>query len=228
MISEIQGKVESIVDLDDFKKKITIANKFDSREYIVSADAKCRVSVGEEVAVGTKLIGGSVELKSLLRIAGIDAVRNYLIREVQKVYRIQGIEISDKYIEIIVRQLTNKMRIQDPGDSDYFVGQIVNINSLNNTNNKLLQNNKRPAMAINQIFGLDEAPSKTGSFLSAASFQDTKKILTEAAVSGQIDQLAGLKENVIVGNLIPVGTGIEKDISRLFKAGEEVMNKEYK
>jgi DNA-directed RNA polymerase subunit beta' len=132
-----------------------------------------------------------------------------MIREVQIIYRLQGINISDKYIEVIIRQLTSKLKIVNPGDSKYFIGSPININTLKNQNTMLLNKNKKPIFAVYQIFGLEDVPGKSDSFLSAASFQDTKKILTSAAVKGQVDELIGIKENVILGHLVPIGTGLE-------------------
>lgn len=226
VIAENVGTVKSITTNSNNGKDVVVANKYDERLYTIRFDAILRVKVGDEIQPGDKITEGSVDIKSLLRVAGVDAVRKYMIREVQKVYRIQGIEISDKYVETIVRQLTTKMQITDPGDSHYFIGQITDINSFRATNLKLILSGKQPAVAVNQVFGLDDAPSKTGSFLSAASFQDTKKILTDAAVRGQIDYLVGLKENVILGNLIPAGTGFMTS-EEIIRAGEEAYEYEY-
>lgn len=229
IISEIEGKVQSIKASKDNPNilVVTIKNSKESIEYKVPFDAQIRVSEGEEVKLGNKITEGSIDVKELLKVAGIEVVRNYIIKEVQKVYRIQGIEIADKYIEVIIRQLTNKVQVQDAGDSPFFIGQILDINTFRKENEKLILSDKKaPATAINLIFGLDEAPSKTGSFLAAASFQDTKKILTDACVKGQIDNLNGLKENVIFGNLIPCGTG-KKDSKDIIDEGSEMFKLEY-
>jgi DNA-directed RNA polymerase subunit beta' len=178
------------------------------------------------VAIADKITEGSIDINKLLRTGGIEAVRNYMIKEVQKVYRIQGIEISDKYIEVIIRQMTNKVKVLNPGDSPFFIGQVIDANILRKVNNELLTNDKVPLTAINLVFGLDSAPSKADSFLSAASFQDTKKILTDAAVRSQIDRLQALKENVMLGNLIPAGTGL-LDKADIIEAGQKMYKKEY-
>lgn len=226
VISEVKGTVKDIKQLDN-KQIITIKNKNETIEYKVDFESTLRVSVGDEVEPGSKITEGSIDIKELLKIAGIEVVRNYVIKEVQKVYRIQGIEIADKYIEVIIRQLTNKVQVQDAGDSKFFVGQIVDINLFREENQDLILNkNKSPATAVNLIFGLDEAPSKTGSFLAAASFQDTKKILTDASVKGEIDRLKGLKENVIFGNLIPCGTG-QKSSAEIIAEGDRMYKHEY-
>jgi DNA-directed RNA polymerase subunit beta' len=194
--------------------------------YSVPFNSIFRVKVGEKVVIGDKITEGSIDINKLLRIGGIEAVRNYMIKEVQKVYRIQGIEISDKYIEVIIRQMTNKVKVLNPGDSSFFIGQVIDANTLRKTNNELLTNDKVPLTAINLVFGLDSTPSKTDSFLSAASFQDTKKILTDAAVRSQVDRLQALKENVMLGNLIPAGTGLlNKD--DVIAAGQKMYKKEY-
>ncbi|MEF9984887.1 MAG: DNA-directed RNA polymerase subunit beta' [Malacoplasma sp.] len=225
-ISKIFGVVKSIKYYEN-EINITIKNSLEEIEYKVPFGSTLRVKENEHVIPGSKITEGSIDIKELLHVAGIDIVRSYIIKEVQKVYRIQGIEIADKYIEVIIRQLTNKVQIQDAGDSKFFVGEIIDINHFRAENEKyLLSEKKKPATAVNLIFGLDEAPSKTGSFLAAASFQDTKKILTDACVRGDIDHLNGLKENVIFGNLIPCGTG-KKEESLILQDGDAMFLKEY-
>jgi DNA-directed RNA polymerase subunit beta' len=184
------------------------------------------VKVGTKVEIGDKITDGSIDIGKLLRIAGIDAVRNYMIKEVQKVYRLQGIEISDKYIEVILRQMTSKVKVLNPGDSSFFIGEIIDIGVLRRTNNELLLNDKTPITAINLVYGLDTAPSKSDSFLAAASFQDTKKILTDGSVKNQTDNLRALKENVMLGNLIPAGTGLAKKLD-ILENGQKMYKKEY-
>lgn len=229
LISEIDGKVVSIKSNPKNSNLINIVVKNNKEEisYETSFDSQLRVEVGQNISKGSKITEGSIDIKQLLKVVGIEPVRNYIINEVQKVYRIQGIEIADKYIEVIVRQLTNKIQIQDAGSSKFFIGQVVDINEFRKENENLILNPKKtPATAINLIFGLDEAPSKTGSFLAAASFQDTKKILTDACVKGQVDQLNGLKENVIFGNLIPCGTG-KKTKSEILDEGNKMYKLQY-
>lgn len=226
IISEIYGKVKSIKHLEN-EIIVTIKNKIEEVEYRVPFGSTLRVKVDEELIPGSKITEGSIDIKELLYVAGVSAVRNYIIKEVQKVYRIQGIEIADKYIEVIIRQLTNKVQVQDAGDSKFFIGEIVDINTFRAENEKLLLSDKKhPATAVNLVFGLDEAPSKTGSFLAAASFQDTKKILTDACVRSDVDHLNGLKENVIFGNLIPCGTG-KKAIEEVVTEGNVMFEHEY-
>ena len=225
IISEIYGKVVELPnELNDYH--IKIKNNIDERNYKINIENNLIVSLNQEVYPGKRLIEGSIDIKELLRIAGIEAVRHYIIKEVQKVYRIQGIDISDKYVEIIIKQLTNKMQIINHEDSNFFIGEIISISNLKIANEKLILEGKKPAYAINQIFGLDEAPGKSSSFLSAASFQDTKKTLTNAAVKGEIDYLLGVKENVILGNLIPAGTGL-KTSKEIIDFGDKMFKLEY-
>jgi DNA-directed RNA polymerase subunit beta' len=226
-VSEIDGTVKAIV-LNDNGYTVEIKNSHinETRSYEVPFNAIFRVKVGDKVEIGDKITDGSIDINRLLRIAGIDAVRNYMIKEVQKVYRLQGIEISDKYIEVILRQMTNKVKVLNPGDSSFFIGEVIDIGILRKINNELLIDNKTPVTAINLIFGLDTAPSKSDSFLAAASFQDTKKILTDGSVKNQIDNLRALKENVMLGNLIPAGTGLAKRLD-ILENGQKMYKKQY-
>ena len=211
LISEVSGKIKSKTATDD---GYIIEVETDKTNEVVSYNAPLtavfRVKVGDHVVPGDKITNGLVNINDLLRVAGIKVAREYLLKEVQKVYRLQGIEISDKYIEIIIRQMTNKMKVLNPGDSEYFVGQIININDYINANKQLLISGHEPITAVNVIYGLDDIPAHSASFLSAASFQDTKKILINAAIRNQVDYLRGLKENVMLGRLIPAGTGLKK------------------
>ncbi len=226
LISNIEGKVTKIEDTET-GKLITIKSGIEEKKFATNLSQVVRVEKGDEVHLGDKITEGSINIKELLKIAGIEEVRNYLIKEVQKVYRLQGIDISDKYVEIIVRQLTNKMKIRNPGDSDYFIGQTTDINSFTEVCNKLFAEGKTLPTATNEIYGLDDvATTKTGPFLAAASFQDTKKILTDACIRGDVDTLSGLKENVMIGNLLPAGTGLMES-EDIIKLGDEMYKKEY-
>ncbi len=228
IISEINGKVTKIVH-NEQGTQIVVSSLVidDQRTYFAGLDQVIRVEKGDIVAPGDKITEGLINIKQLLKIVGIDAVRDYLIKEVQKVYRLQGIEISDKYIEIIIRQLTNKMRITNPGDSDFFLGEVVEINNFIEECDKLFAQGKTLPIAQNCIYGLDNvAASNVGPFLAAASFQDTKKILTDAAIRSDVDTLTGLKENVMIGNLLPAGTGLI-DPEELIALGDKMYKKEY-
>ncbi|MDR0985991.1 MAG: DNA-directed RNA polymerase subunit beta' [Mycoplasmataceae bacterium] len=226
-ISDIDGTIRGIV-LEDNCYRVEISNKYqnETKTYKVPFNSTFRVSVDDEIKAGDKITEGSIDMNQLLKISGIAAVRNYLIKEVQKVYRMQGIEIADKYIEVMLRQMTNKVRILNVGDSSFFIGQIIDIDTIKKVNNELLLDNKTPTTFVNAIFGVESVPSKSNSFLSAASFQDTKKILTDACVKSEPDMLSDLKSNVMLGNLIPVGTGLEEKI-KLLENGQKMYKKEY-
>lgn len=227
-ISEIDGHVASIQESGEEITITVINKKEESRIYRVNINNQLRVKKGDIVVPGQKITEGSIDAKELIRVAGITKVRNYLLKEIQKVYRLQGIEIADKYIEIIIKQLSNSVQVFDPGDTPFFVGQTVTINSFRKANEKLMKTsrNKKLATCVNTIYGLDEAPMKSESFLSAASFQDTKKILTDASIRGQIDQLKDLKANVIFGNLVPCGTG-KKESKDIIAEGQRMFLLEY-
>lgn len=225
IISELSGCVTDITPRGN-EKLVTIENEIDKRIYHVPANAVLRVELDKWVEIGDKITEGSIDINELLRVSGINKTRNYMIKEVQKVYKSQGIEIADKYIEIIIRQLTSKVQIKSPNDSKWLIHEVVDINLFRKECTRLLMNNKRPPTAINIVFGLDQVPSKSNSFLSSASFQDTKKILIDAAIKGDIDHLHSLKENLIMGNLIPAGTGL-KDPKQVIEEAEKLGRFDY-
>jgi DNA-directed RNA polymerase subunit beta' len=225
-MAEGDGVIKSI-EQDDTYKTITIGYTNAIKTYKIPHASKIIVKVGDNVKLGEKLNLGNYSLKDLLKIRGIEAVREYIINEVQNVYRLQGIEINDKYIEIIVKQMTKNMLITNNGDANnLFVGQSITINELTKTNDELLLSNKKPVIANIELLGLDSIPSRSASFLNAASFQYTKKVLINAAIRGQVDELLSLKENVMLGRLIPVGSG-KQDISEIVQKGELTYKKEY-
>ncbi|MDE7433767.1 MAG: hypothetical protein K2M43_01300 [Mycoplasmoidaceae bacterium] len=226
-MSHINGKVTSI-RLNDEGYEVTVRSSTinDEEIYRVPLNSIFRVKEGDTVRAGDKITDGSINIAELLQVAGIAAARDYMLKEIQKVYRIQGIEISDKYVEIILRQMTNKVKVLNRGDSNFFIGQVIDINTFTQTNIELISNNQTPITACNLIFGLEIVPSKVDSFLSAASFQDTKKILIDSAARSQTDALRGLKENVMLGNLIPAGTGLA-DKEQMEKDGQKMYKKEY-
>lgn len=225
IISEIDGKVIEIPSHEN-DHTIIIANDIETRSYKSNFENSLVVQKDKFVKAGDKLIDGLIDIQELLDVAGIEVVRHYFIKEVQKVYRIQGIDIADKYVEIIIKQLTNKIRITAQNDSTFFIGEVVGLHEFREETKRLIKAGLNPQHGINQVFGLGEAPSKSSSFLSAASFQDTKKILTNAAARGEIDYLRGVKENVILGNLIPAGTGL-KGSKEIIESGDEMYKLEY-
>jgi len=209
VLSEINGVVSKITTSKD-KTEISIENEFETREYTLPYGARPIVTRGRNVHAGEQLTEGVVDPKELLMLSGIDALREYMILEVQKVYRLQGINIEDKHIEVIIRQMLQKVRVVDSGNTDLLPGVLVDINKYTEANNAVLINGRRPAVGTAVLLGITKSAIETNSFLSAASFQETTRVLTDATVRGRRDNLIGLKENVIIGQLIPAGTGFSK------------------
>ena len=206
VITEIDGKVKIVEDKK--KKEIVVTSKDDSKTYAIPFRSKLRVREGDEVKAGDALIEGAINPNEILAIKGPEGVYEYLIQEVQKVYRNQGVDINDKHIEVIGRQMLKKVRVEDNGDTDMFAGSLVDIHEFEDKNEQVIAEGKRPATGKRMLLGITKASLATESFLSAASFQETTRVLTEAAVKGKVDDLIGLKENVIIGKLIPAGTGL--------------------
>jgi len=209
LISEIDGVVKDIRDTKD-RREIEIEGEAESRVYGVTFGSRVRVSIGQTVEAGDELTDGSIDPKEMLRIKGIRGVQNYILQEVQRVYRNQGVEINDKHIEVMIRQMLRKIRIIDPGDTPLLPGSFVDIHEYEEANKAALLAGKEPAVAKPVLLGITKASLETDSFLSAASFQETTRVLTDAAIKGKVDQLLGLKENVIIGKLIPAGTGMSR------------------
>ena len=207
IISEIEGEVTNILD-NGGRSEVIVTNKMETRSYLAPYGAKLRVMVNNHVKVGDKITEGSIDPKELLAVADLETVENYILKEVQKVYRIQGIEISDKHIEVIIKQMLRKMRIVEGGDTGALPGTHVNVGAFTELNKEVLKDGKHPAVGRPVLLGITKASLETESFLSAASFQETTKILTDASIKGKKDHLTGLKENVLIGKLIPAGTGI--------------------
>ena len=206
VISEIAGKIK----IEDTKKRkeVVVIGEADSKTYTISFGSKLKVKDGDIIEAGDPITEGSINPNEILTIKGPQGVFEYLTSEVQKVYRNQGVDINDKHIEIISRQMLKKVKIEDSGDSQMFVGSLVDINEFNKENAKLEEEGKIPAKGQRVLLGITKASLATESFLSAASFQETTRVLTEAAIKGKTDSLIGLKENVIIGKLIPAGTGL--------------------
>ena len=225
IISEIEGEVTNIID-NAGRMEVVITNDLETRSYLAPYGAKIRVNVGDHVNIGAKITKGSIDPKELLSVADVEAVENYIIKEVQKVYRIQGIEISDKHIEIIVKQMLRKMKVVEGGETGCLPGTNINVNAFTELNKQVLKDGKHPAVARPVLLGITKASLETESFLSAASFQETTKILTDASIKGKKDHLLGLKENVLIGKLLPAGTGLRgalKSPERLAREAEEAM-----
>lgn len=210
IISEIPG----VAVIKDTKKKreiiVTDNETGESKTYLIPYGSRIKIMDGDVLEAGDELTEGSVNPHDILKIKGVRAVQDYMIQEVQRVYRLQGVEINDKHIEVIVRQMLKKIRIENNGDAEFLPGTLVDVLEYEDMNDMLISEGKEPAEGKQVMLGITKASLATNSFLSAASFQETTKVLTEAAIKGKADPLIGLKENVIIGKLIPAGTGMKR------------------
>ncbi|WP_057769937.1 DNA-directed RNA polymerase subunit beta' [Lactobacillus selangorensis] len=211
VISEVAGEVTSIEENPaDRIREITVQGETDTRTYSVPYTANVVVSEGDHIKRGQQLTGGSIDPKELIKVTDVPSTENYLLREVQKVYRMQGVDISDKHVEIMVRQMLQKVRVMDPGDTDLLPGTQMDIGDFDDQNSATLVKGGIPATGRPVLLGITKASLGTNSFMSAASFQETTRVLTDASIRGKNDPLIGLKENVMIGKLIPAGTGMAK------------------
>ena len=211
IISEFAGTAE--VRMNKNKREIVVtAEDGKEKAYLIPYGSTMRIQEGQKVKVdvGEKLTEGSINPHDILKVKDVKDVQDYIMKEVQRVYRLQGVEINDKHIEVIVRQMLKKVNVEDAGDSEFLSGTTVNLVEFNKVNKQLVAEGKKPAEGKQIILGITKASLATNSFLSAASFQETTKVLTEAAINGKVDPLIGLKENVIIGKLIPAGTGMKR------------------
>mgnify|MGYP005777607661 FL=1 len=221
-LTEVGGVVR--ITEQDNQKHVVICDEFtgaEKKEYVLPFNAELKVKSGDKVEPGFQLNGGSVNPQDILRIQGVKGVQDYILHEVQSVYRSQGVDINDKHVEIIVRQMMRKVRIENCGDTDMLPGELVDMFTFEDENVKALEKGGKPATAKRVLLGITKAALSTDSFLSAASFQETARVLTEAAIKNKVDPLIGLKENVIIGKLIPAGTGVRdyKNMSPQLVAG---------
>lgn len=214
IISEIPGTVK-IVETKKKREAVVTSEDGETKTYLIPYGSRLKVSDGDMVEAGDELTEGSVNPHDILKIKGLEGVEAYLLHEVQRVYRLQGVEINDKHIEVIVRQMLRKMKVDDAGDTNLLPGSLVDVFDFEEENARIIAEGLRPATGKRVLLGITKASLATESFLSAASFQETTRVLTEAAIKGKVDPLVGLKENVIIGKLIPAGTGMSryKDIS---------------
>lgn len=210
IITEIEGVVEDIKLAKDRQQEIVVKGANETRSYLASGTSRIIVEIGQPVQRGEVLTEGSIEPKNYLSVAGLNATESYLLKEVQKVYRMQGVEIDDKHVEVMVRQMLRKVRIIEAGDTKLLPGSLVDIHNFTDANREAFKHRKCPATAKPVLLGITKASLETESFLSAASFQETTRVLTDAAIKGKRDDLLGLKENVIIGKLIPAGTGMRR------------------
>ncbi|MBO5198111.1 MAG: DNA-directed RNA polymerase subunit beta', partial [Lachnospiraceae bacterium] len=222
IIAEFGG----VVAIRDTKKKrevvVTNNETGESKAYLIPYGSRIKVMEGDVLEAGDELTEGSINPHDLLKIKGVRAVQDYMIREVQRVYRLQGVDINDKHIEVIVRQMLKKIRIEKNGDTELLPGTLVDILEYEDINNEMIAQGKEPAEGKAVMLGITKASLATNSFMSAASFQETTKVLTEAAIKGKVDPLIGLKENVIIGKLIPAGTGMKRYRSVKLNTDEQV------
>lgn len=230
VISEIDGIISISTDAKD-KQEIVVEGTVESRSYPVPYGARLKVQDGEKIERGQVMTEGSIDPKELLKVKGTNAVQEYLLREVQKVYRMQGVEIGDKHVEVMVRQMLKKVRVMDAGETTLLPGTLLELHQFTEANKEALYAGKQPATARPLLLGITKASLETDSFLSAASFQETTRVLTDAAIKGKRDELLGLKENVIIGKLVPAGTGMNryrkvdlvKDVNQSVEMNEEVL-----
>ena len=209
IITEISGKVE--IDETGKRKEIIVTPEVGEQEvYVIPYGSRIKVKQGQMVEAGDPLTQGSINPHDIVRVQGIGGVQEYIVKEVQRVYRMQGVDVNDKHIEVIVRQMLSKVKVEDPGDTDLLPGGYEDVLTFNKCNEEAISNGLRPAVAKRTLLGITKASLATESFLSAASFQETTRVLTEAAIKGKEDHLIGLKENVIIGKLIPAGTGMKR------------------
>ena len=210
IITEFAGRAT----ISDTKKKreiiVTNDETGESKAYLIPYGSRIKIQDGAELEAGDELTEGSVNPHDILKIKGLRAVQDYMLQEVQRVYRLQGVDINDKHIEVIVRQMLKKVRVEERGDTDLLPGTMVDVLEFNEINEQMEAEGKEPAKGEQIMLGITKASLATDSFLSAASFQETTKVLTEAAIKGKVDHLVGLKENVIIGKHIPAGTGMKK------------------
>ncbi|QOR66761.1 DNA-directed RNA polymerase subunit beta' [Cytobacillus suaedae] len=223
VISEIEGVVSAINEVRDKQQEIVIQGDVESRSYTAPYSARLKVTEGQEIKRGQELTEGSIDPKELLKVKDMTAVQEYLLREVQKVYRMQGVEIGDKHVEVMVRQMLRKVRVMDAGDTDVLPGSLLDVHQFTDANTKVLLKGGMPATGRPVLLGITKASLETDSFLSAASFQETTRVLTDAAIKGKRDELLGLKENVIIGKLVPAGTGMTR-----YRKAEPVLQTEEK
>jgi len=210
IISEIDGVVVSIGEGRDRQHEISVQGEVETRTYNAPYTSRLKVSVNSRVERGQELTEGSIDPKELLKVRDVNSVQEYLLREVQKVYRMQGVEIGDKHIEVMVRQMLRKIRVVDAGETDVLPGSLLDIHQFTDANEQALLEGRTPATGRPVLLGITKASLETDSFLSAASFQETTRVLTDAAIKGKRDELLGLKENVIIGKLVPAGTGMQR------------------
>ncbi|CAI3210118.1 RNA polymerase (beta' subunit) (fragment) [Clostridium neonatale] len=220
IVSEIAGSIK----IEETKKKrmvIVMSSDGEERSYDIPFGSRLRVTEGDYIEAGDEITEGSVNPHDIMNIKGIDGARRYLLSEVQKVYRLQGVDINDKHLEVVVRQMTRKIKVSESGDTDLLPGTMIDMFDFKEENARVREFGGEEAKGEETLLGITKAALATDSFLSAASFQETTRVLTEAAIKGKVDPLVGLKENVIIGKLIPAGTGMMRYRNLNIEAAEE-------
>ncbi len=223
-VADIKGKVTTKLTDDGRIDTVIVENEEGSKEYKIPQGIKVLVKDGDVVEAGTQIYAGNVDPHEVLKTKGVAGVQEFMIREIQRAYRSNGVHINDKHIEIIIRQMLRKVRISNPNDTDLLYNELVDVSRLEEANEKALENGGMPATAIRVLLGITKAALATESFLSAASFQETAKVLTDAAIKAKTDSLVGLKENVIIGKLIPAGTGLKNYKNIKLKENDEILS----
>jgi DNA-directed RNA polymerase subunit beta' len=217
MLAEVTGTVTFGKETKGKQRLVITDLEGTAHEFLIPKDKNVLVHDGQVVNRGELIVDGPADPQDILRLLGIESLARYIVDEVQDVYRLQGVKINDKHIEVIVRQMLRRVQVTEPGDTDFIVGEGVERAELFDENDRVIAEGKRPAMYANVLLGITKASLSTDSFISAASFQETTRVLTEAAIMGKRDELRGLKENVIVGRLIPAGTGLAYHVARKAK-----------
>ena len=210
IIAENDGVIEFGKEVRGKQKISIVSSKGETSNYLIPKGKHVNFNQGEKIKKGEYLLDGSPAPHDILRILGVEKLTEYFVSEVQEVYRLQGVVINDKHIETIVRQMLKKVEVKDPGDSELLLGEIIDLNDIKVINEKLSNDKKKPVSFERVLLGITKASLQTNSFISAASFQETTRVLTDASIKGKVDNLEGLKENVIVGRLVPAGTGLTK------------------
>ena len=227
IIAEFGGRV-SVTDTKKKREVVVTALNGESKEYLIPYGSRIKVMNGDEILAGDPITEGSINPHDILRIQGVRGVQDYVLKEVQRVYRLQGVDINDKHIEVIVRQMLKRVKVENNGDTDMLPGSLVDWLDFEDKNKAAIENGGEPAEGSRTLMGITKASLATDSFLSAASFQETTRVLTEAAIKGKVDPLIGLKENVIIGKLIPAGTGMNlyRNIDLKLSKGEAIVDKD--
>src|SRR5699024_3582681 len=225
VITEIEGIVKDIKETKE-KREVIVESDVENVSYTVPYNAHMKVDVGDEVIPGQELTEGSIDPKDLLRVQGVEGVQAYLLQEVQRVYRMQGVEIGDKHVEVMVRQMLRKVQVIESGDTDVIPGTLLELHQFKEVNNNVLLEGLEPAVGEPVLLGITKASLETDSFLSAASFQEQTRVIKDESIKGKVDKLLCLKEKVTIGKLIPAGTGMQQYRKMEIELDEPIIEEE--